>query len=272
MASSLQEQHDNLQRLTARIGNAAPCCPVDADHAASCQRDAWRMPLSHSTSQGLFEAIVAENQLRSNDARGVPSRDVDTQLGTTNDVFVYLGAPAFPKREFAFVFRYSLTESGNSRGVATPFDSGGCAGHFGLPAGTHVEFVRKHELPVPECRDYLAVMLGHCFASVESYLSGFPYFQCPGCGASLADPHGLNRSSTSQDYGLDRMHEVRIEGKIVLDPHLAAVIVPKGFVPPSVAGLFSRGVKVITYDRSDSDPNPLRTKATSAFLSEFLVP
>jgi hypothetical protein len=272
MASSLQQQHDNLQRLTARIGNSAPCCPADPVRSASCQHDARRMPLSHSTSQALFEAIVAGGQLSSNDARGVPSREVDTELGTTNDVFVYLGTPAFPKREFAFVFKCSLTESANSKAVATPFDSGGCAGHFGLPEGTHVEFVRNHELPVPECRGYLGVMLGHCFASVESYLLGNPYFECPGCGASLADPHGLNRSSPSQDYGLDRIHEVRIEGKIVLDPHLAAVIVPKGFVPPSVARLLSLGVQVITYDRGDNDPNPLRTKATSAFLSEFLAP
>ena len=262
MASSVQQQHENLQRLTAHIGNPAPCCPVDADRAASCQHDAWRMPLSHSTSQALFEAIVAGGQLSSNDARGEPSREVDTELGTTNDVFVYLGTPAFPKREFAFVFKCSLTESANSKAVATPFDSGGCARHFGLPVGTHVEFVRNHELPVPECRDYLGVMLGHCFASVESYLLGNPYFECPGCGASLADPHGLIRSSPSQDYGLDRMHEVRIEGKISSTLTSPRLLSPRGLSRPrwpdfSPSGFKSSPTTEVTTTRIRSAPKPL---------------
>lgn len=271
MAATPQQQHQNLQRLLGSILGSPPCSCADDASAAACLRDAQRMPLSHSTSQTVFDAIVATDQLLSNDARGVISRPVDIELGTTNDVFVYLGTPAFPKKEFAFVFKCSLTESNNCRAVATPFDSGGCATHFGLPAGTHVAFVRNHELPVPECRGYLAAMLGHCFASVESYLSGYPYFECPGCHAALADPHGLQRSP-SQDHGLDRVHEVRIEGKISLDPHLAAVIVPRGFASPSLARLRSRGVRVITYERDAPDPNPLRARATAVFLSEFLAP
>jgi len=58
--------------------------------------------------------------------------------------------------------------------VATPFDSGGLIEKFTRadPAEPPREFLSRHELPVPDHREYLGLSLGVLFAKPIDYLEG----------------------------------------------------------------------------------------------------
>ncbi|RFC52812.1 MAG: hypothetical protein DVB22_000169 [Verrucomicrobia bacterium] len=271
MAATPQQQQENLARLR---GNLAQHCTQDPTSAAAATAAATRMPLTHSTNDKAFRGIIAAGALQSNDARNRNSRDVDQVLGSTNHVFLYLGAAAFPKQEVAFIFKAELTVSSAGSAVATPFDSGGCMGRFSLPPGTDpVQFVRDHELPVPDCREYLKDLLAKCFHSIESYLSGDRYYTCPACNATLPDPHGLG-PAIIDDHGLDRIHEVRIQGHVDLSPHLCAVLVPDGMAPPELAKLHRAGVRIESYSRpaipDQGQIHALRDAATDFIMQQYL--
>lgn len=271
MAATRDEQLQNLARLRA---NLSPHCPEDASAGDRARKSALSMPLTHSTNEDIFHKIISVKALLSNDARGHPSRAVDQKLGTTNDVFLYLGAAAFPLKEMAFVFKASLTEDNRGRAVATPFDSGGCDTRFPRPVGTNVvDFVRHHEMPAPECREYLGDLLARYFESIESYLSGNSYFSCAACRSPLADPHGLSPAA-ADDCGLDRLHEVRVQERVELAIHLDAVLVPNGMATPALARLRKEGVKIHQYARS-TRPAPgqthaLRKAATAYIMRHYL--
>jgi hypothetical protein len=266
MAATPQQQNQNLARLR---GNLAGHCPRDPAAIAAATAAATRMPLTHSTNDKAFRGIIAADALQSNDARNRKSRDVDQVLGSTNDVFLYLGAAAFPNQEVAFIFKAELTVSSAGSAVATPFDSGGCMGRFSLPPGTNpVQFVHDHELPVPACRDYLGDLLAKCFHSIESYLSGDPHYTCPACNDELPDPHGLGPAE--EDHGLERIHEVRIQGHLELSPHLCAVLVPDGMATQVLAKLYSAGVKIESY-RTPTADDPARTHALREAATTFIM-
>jgi hypothetical protein len=271
MAATRDEQLQNLARLR---GDLAPHCTEDASAAHKARDASSRMPLTHSTNEATFVGILSAGALLSNDARGQPSRAVDQKLGTTNDVFLYLGAAAFPHKEMAFIFKAALTDHSRGRAVATPFDSGGCDSRFPLPAGTNaVDFVRRHEMPAPECRDYLGDLLARYFESVDSYLSGQPYFACAGCRRPLPDPHGLAPAAVD-DCGLDRLHEVRIAERVELALHLDAVLVPNGMAPPNLAKFRKAGVKIHQYPRAlrpaPGQTHALRKAATAFIMRHYL--
>ena len=246
MAATPQQQQENLARLR---GNLAGHCPRDPAAIAAATAAATRMPLTHSTNDKAFRRIIAADALQSNDARNRKSRDVDQVLGSTNDVFLYLGAAAFPNQEVAFIFKAELTVS--------------------LPPGTDpVQFVHDHELPVPACRDYLGDLLAKCFHSIESYLSGDPHYTCPACNDELPDPHGLGPAE--EDHGLERIHEVRIQGHLELSPHLCAVLVPDGMATQVLAKLYSAGVKIESY-RTPTADDPARTHALREAATTFIM-
>ena len=271
MPASPAEQLENLARLRSAH---APCCAPPAGHEAAARSAARKMPLSHSTDEKAFELILNVGALLSCEARRAEPRDVYFKLGSANDVFLYLGSASFPQKEMAFIFKASLTEDHRGQAVATPFDSGGCMGRFPLPAGADgVTFVRQHEMPVPECREYLGDLLARCYQSVEGYLVG-ESFACPVCGVPVADPHGLSPARQS-DYGLDRLHEVRVAEKVDCNVQLAAVLVPKGMATPRLAKLRRAGVHVAEYPRP-VDPVPhqthaLRNAATALILDKYLI-
>ena len=148
-------------------------------------------------------------------------------------------------------------------------------GRFSLPADTNkVQFVRDHELPVPACREYLEDLLAKCFHSIESYLSGDRYYTCPACNAELPDPHGLGPAKKNQDHGLDRIHEVRIQGHVDLSPHLCAVLVPDGMELPALAKLHRAGVRIESYPRpaipGQGKIHALRDAATDFIMQQCL--
>jgi hypothetical protein len=270
MASSLQEQRDNLQRLTARIGNAAPCCPVDADRAASCQHDAWRMPLSHSAPERAMASILQVAALLSADRIHKPKGAAESAMGTTDDVFLYLCSMAYPDNEFGFLFRAELTSEVQGIAIATPFDSGGCHAKLLPPAGEDgVSFVRNHELPVPECRVYLGRVLASWFASTDDYLDGLPC-KCA-CGTQLGDPHGLStRPGVPPDsHGRSRTHEVRIPGEVRLDSgQLLAIFAPYESGDIQGLGTLQRsGVKIIPYE---SENYPTASHALRITCSDYI--
>jgi hypothetical protein len=271
MAATPQQQQENLARLRGKL---AEHCTQDPTSAAEATAAATRMPLTHSTNDKAFRAIIAAGALQSNDTRNRGSREVDKAIGSTNDVFLYLGAAALPKQEFAFIFTAEVTTSLGDTAVATPFDSGGCMGRFSLPADTDkVQFVRDHELPVPACREYLEDLLAKSFHSIESYLSGDRYYTCPACNAELPDPHGLGPAKT-QNHGLDRIHEVRIQGHVDLSPHLCAVLVPDGMELPELFKLHRAGVQIESYPRpaipGQGKIHALRDAATDFIMQQCL--
>ncbi len=267
MAATPQQQNQNLARLR---GNLAKHCTQDPTSAAAATAAATRMPLTHSTNDKAFRGIIAAGALLSCDAGKRELSKADQAIGSTNDVFLYLGAAAFPNQEVAFIFKAELTTSSQNTAVATPFDSGGCMAWFSLPEGTdRVQFVRDHELPVPACREYLGDLLAKCFHSIESYLSGDRYYTCPACNAELPDPHGLGPAKT-QDHGLDRIHEVRIQGHVDLSPHLCAVLVPDGMATQVLAKLYNAGVKIESY-RTPTVDDPARTHALREAATTFIM-
>jgi hypothetical protein len=73
------------------------------------------------------------------------------------------------RRELAcgLLFAGSLESAYRDTGIATPFDSGGLVSVFGRldPSEPPVEFLLRHELPIPQHRMYLALSMDITFRS-----------------------------------------------------------------------------------------------------------
>lgn len=226
------------------------------------------MPLCHSTTEGRFFEVIRAGTLLSAEQRRATSRAADIALGGTNDICFYLGSAAFPSNEFGLLFSNALTDAFRGRASATPFDSGGCVSRYPLSVGTdRIAHVRAHSMPVPECRAYLGDLLTSHFEDPAAYLAGRP-FTCPACKERLADPHGM----PDYEYGLVRMHEVRIPERVDLHPLLIGVFAPQGNVQPYLAPLIASGVELILYDDQDGTDRymALRNASVDYILRKYL--
>ena len=93
-------------------------------------------------------------------------------MGTVDCVFTFASPFRYPETSCGFVFDLKIEQDHGADAVATPFDSGGVVKHLrpSEPLADQVDFLRKHELPVPDYRDYLEACLGVLFASPWDYV------------------------------------------------------------------------------------------------------
>lgn len=269
-ASPLPKRLANLERLSQFL---TPHCPADAARATAAWHTAARLPLTHATNQGKLKAILHSGELLSQLQVGGRRGDAESILGTADDVFLYIGAFTYPGTECGFLFVPSLETGRRDDAIATPFDSGALGGGKGVtPPASYsdgVACVRDHELPVPDYRRLLAVVIADYSASPGGYLHEPGDFVCS-CGAERGHPFGLT--------GGDRRagtFEVRLPGRVPLrPPHLRAVFVQKGYELPELSALLASGVTIVGYEADSSDPDffhALRSACIS-FIQEHLIP
>ncbi|MCX6635816.1 MAG: hypothetical protein NT090_12165 [Acidobacteria bacterium] len=213
------------------------------------------MYLAHSTASAKFSEMCAAGRLLSA-IQLAPGKGVDLSpdsvkvlLGTADFVFFYVAPFSFLNTGCGLLFARTLEEYHRDDGVATPFDSGGLVNRVTRPdpAEPPHEFLARHELPVPDHREYLGVCLGTLFDSPMDYLQG--------SNPRWPGPIGLT--------GGDRRrwtHEVRIPREVFIRTgHLQAVFAPKSRVAadPEIGRLFewckSEGVDRIPFNASRGD-------------------
>jgi hypothetical protein len=238
-----------LEVYAATNGIVRPGQPPDA------VRLGQSMYLAHSTASANFSGMCAAGRLLSAMqlavVRGEALRpdSIKVLLGTADFVFFYVAPFQYPKTGCGLLFARSLEEYHRDDGVAIPFDSGALVDVFTRPdpAEPPREFLVRHELPVPDHREYLGVCLGTLFDSPMDYLqSSDPRW--PG-------PIGLT--------GGDRRrwtHEVRIPREVFIRTgHLQAVFAPISRVAadPAIGRLFEwckrEGVDRVPFNASRGD-------------------
>ena len=269
MAATRDEQLQNLARLR---GSSHPHCAPPPSRLGEAAQDARRMPLTHTAPQKAMASILSAGALLSADKIPLPPGKAEATLGTSGDVFLYLCSMGYPDNEFGFLFEASLTNAVSGTAVATPFDSGGCVAKLLPPGGEDcVSFVRRHEIPVPECRDYLGDILAGWFVSTHDYLAGSPC-ACA-CGHPLGDPHGLaTRPGVNEDkHGRSRIHEVRVPARVpITRPHLRALFAR--FDVPGLGALQDAGIQLIPYDIPDSeDASYTLRNVCTAYIMQHLL-
>ena len=208
----------NLRRLREQLVDYAArnsLSPPDEKHAALAGRIAEQIPLSHGTSGVNFakiteaRALVCPAQLP-----GWSPACTEGRLGTGDGVCLFAAPFGYPKSECGFLFHYTLDDAERTTGIATPFDSGGLRNIFVRPSSSEsaVEFLRRHEVPIPEHRTLLRATLEWLFADPWDYV----------CGVDPRHPGPMGLE------GGDRRrwtHEVRIHGRVEIGWYLEAVFV-----------------------------------------------
>jgi hypothetical protein len=220
---SRQEWIINQRRLASELDGFTRAHSIEpkAQEAVLARRLAHGLFLAHSTSDRNFSDICGTNRLRSPLRRskdtGMPldAGSVESIMGTANAVFFYAAPFRYPQTSCGFLFLPSLESEYSETGVATPFDSGGLLRHFGRPdpAETAMAFMIRHELPLPQHREYLQASLHCLFTEPRDYIQGRdPQYE----------PIGLT--------GGDRRrwtHEVRLPEQVFLRTgYLQAIFVP----------------------------------------------
>jgi hypothetical protein len=216
--------HDNLKRLCAGL---SACIQSPAlRQSVESQNIANHLPLSHSTSTANVQAICSSGYLKSMAAlieEGVLKHRpecAEVALCTTNAVFFYVGPFAYPATTFGFLFSQTLETANHSEGSATPFDSGGLLRNFSWSTKqteSPLQFFDRHELPIPDHREYLELVINSLYPRPIDYLD-------PSAVVLKANPIGLEGGDATRR----RTHEVRIPGKVKLrSTDLRAVFAPR---------------------------------------------
>jgi hypothetical protein len=212
--------------------------------------------LANSSKPEKFEAICSTGYIASLEflARGgepVDPLKCEAVLGTSGDVFFYLAPFRYPRTACGLLFSGTLEDEHQDDGVGTPFDSGGLHRHLRRrdplePART---FLDRHELPIPQHREYLENSMRFLFRSPKDYVEGIGPFS-PG-------PLGL---SSGDEDSRRWTHEVRLPGRVFLrSGHLQAVFASRSVIGASrpVEELFKwcarEGVDNIPFDNPSGD-------------------
>ncbi|MBM4047613.1 MAG: hypothetical protein FJ279_21110 [Planctomycetes bacterium] len=137
--------------------------------------------LAHSTTDTNFSAVCASKRLLSPSRLAelsgtrVNPRSPEAILGTAGYVFLYAAPFCRGSTGCGFLFAHTLESAHREDGVATPFDSGGLL-HKKVsrpnPAEPARDFLARHEIPVPEHRDYLQRAMTLLFAKPADYVVG----------------------------------------------------------------------------------------------------
>ena len=192
--------------------------------------------LAHSAASDKFSGIcgagrlLSATQLAPRTGEALRPNSAEVLLGTADSVFFYVAPFRSPHTGCGLLFARSLEEYHKGDGVATPFDSGGLVAVFSRPdpAEPPREFLWRHELPVPDHREYLRLSLGILFEKPVDYVRGAdPRWPGP-IGVTGGDRHRWT-------------HEVRIPGQVpIRSGHLQAVFAPRSRVAadPEISRLF----------------------------------
>ncbi len=265
--ADLAQRQTNLARL---CGAHTQHCQCDAAKAHDSDSMAKKLPLSHATTEDTMLKILGSKALLSQMSVSFRPDSAEAALGTADDVFFYLGAFGYPDTDCGFLFLPALEENHEADGVSTPFDSGALVSKVSPPAGyagSRVNFVREHELPVSAYRDLLGQVIADYARTCGVYLQSPEEFKCE-CGFARGNPFGL--------VGGDRRaatFEVRIPKRVPLSPpHLHAVFVRNGFEPRELAPLRRAGVKIETFQpEPGADSSGALRAACINFIQEHLL-
>jgi hypothetical protein len=236
----LTELEDYL--LANGIGVTAPAATAAAEIAKG-------ISLAHSRGDKSFADLCsAGGRLRSPAAldaaniKPLKQDAVEITLGTQDFVFLYAAPFSFPN-SCGFLFAPTLEREYSSSGYSTSFDSGGLVKIFQRLDMSEEprEFLMRHELPIPDHREYLLACLGSLFGTPLDYVQGEP--------PRHAGPIGLIGGDCRR-----WIHEVRIPHELVVrNPHLQAVFIPRRLaLIPEIASLLkwcvAEGFDSIAYD------------------------
>jgi hypothetical protein len=251
------EREANLVRLCRELQeySLTQAPPPAVQVLGQAERLSASLFLANSSSRRNFARICDTGFIACQDvlaAMGAVSLDplgCETVLGTTGDVFFYLAPFRFPSTACGFLFAGTLENEHADDGVGTPFDSGGLHQHFERadPVEPARAFLGRHELPVPQHRQYLERSMRFLFHTPEDYVEEVQPFNPGPLGISCGD----SRRWT---------HEVRIPGRVfVRTGHLQAVFASRSLVATSrpVENLFkwcsTEGVDNIAFDHPSGD-------------------
>ena len=224
------------------------------------------LALSHSTSPKKFARICKDSQLYSrvgfnqHTNQSLPLDATDVQMGTSDCVFFYAAPFRYPHTNCGFLFAATLEDERSQDGTASPFDSGGLVHHIGIPPefASPADFLRQHEFPVPDHREYLSLTMDNLFDQPESYIEG----RAPALLGCLGLSGGDERMWT---------HEVRLPKRVALrGRHLQAVFAHRALpaANPDIEALFQwcadEDVDRIAFDGpEDGDFETLRRECIS---------
>jgi hypothetical protein len=153
----------NLGALCLSLEQYTSANGLPLRHSAAAVHLSNSLYLASSTSDAKFAAICATGHLFSaahlaaNGRYPLPPGCAEVQLGTADSVFFYVSGFRYPNTGCGLLFAHTLEFPSKEAGVATPFDSGGLLKVFtrGNAAEPVREFLSRHELPIPEHRQYL---------------------------------------------------------------------------------------------------------------------
>jgi len=218
-------RQDNLDRLCREIQgmHGGLLSPGDSPKSKLSRHLADHMPLAHATGTDTFAKICQFGALLSlTRLDGVKPLDwsrhpVETQLETRDCVFLFAGPFRYPSTSCGFLFRPELAEARTAEGSASPFDSGGLVDHHRPPGGEGpLDFLRRHEMPIPQYRQFHLLVLDLLFDDPWHYVDGVnPIRQGP---VRLAPAESDARRWT---------FEIRLKEELPIRPHLQAVFIPK---------------------------------------------
>ncbi len=217
-------RQDNLDRLCREIQNmhGGLLSPAGSPRNMLCWHLADRMPLAHATGADTFAKICQSGTILSLTrlAAIVPldwsDHPIETQLETQDCVFLFAGPFRYPDTSCGFLFRPELAEARTGDGAASPFDSGGLANHHRPPGGeAPLDFMRRHEMPIPQYRQYHLLVLDLLFDDPWHYVDCVnPVHQGP---VQLAPA-----DSDARQWAF----EIRLRDELPIRPHLQAVFSP----------------------------------------------
>ncbi len=219
MSRSHWEQ--NLLRMQTDLADYVHANNVPRKNVQRAADLSQKIFLAHSTADESFSDIcrsgylLSPNALASLPGRSAKPDSVERQLGTADYVFCYAGPFAYPDTGCGFLFNVALETEYRDHSNVAPFDSGGLIRHFvrAIPGEPAVDFLRRHEMPAPEHREYLRESFEYLFAAPDDYVRSI--------NPAWPGPIGLS--------GGDRRrwtHEVRFPNRISLRNHLRAVFLP----------------------------------------------
>lgn len=247
---------NNLKRMKSELRAYLASNRITPGKAgkASASKIAKAIFLAHSTTDEGFAGISSSTERllspRGLDERGIKALKptaVEITLGTDGDVFLYAAPFSFPS-SCGFLFDPGLEKRHKDDGFAAPFDSGGLIKIYGRPdmAEPAVDFLRRHELPLSEHRQYLKGSIESLFKEPADYLDRVP----PCHGGPIGLTGGDCRRWT---------HEVRIPDEVLIKTgSLQAVFVPEraALIPkfePLLNWCESEGFDVEIYESDGSN-------------------
>lgn len=251
------QREENLARLCNELKKYSftQLPPPAVQVAGRAKKLSGALFLANSSSRRNFALICSAGFIASQEYRrainGVPvnALTAESALGTTGDVFFYLAPFRYPNTSCGLLFSGTLESDHTDDGIGTPFDSGGLHRHLIRtdPSEPSRTFLTRHELPVPQHREYLEHSMRSLFLSPEDYVEGIEPFASGPIGFSGGD----SRRWT---------HEVRIPERVFIRTgHLQAVMAARSLVGASrpVEDLFkwcaNEGADTIAFDHPSGD-------------------